>query len=201
MALDIRSKFMELSKRDQRAVLAGVVFLVCFCLFKWIISPVFEREKTLSRILARKTAALTEMEDLAQKYARISGSISGNGSLANQTSLTGQRPFSLFSFMDTQAKDSGIKQNIVYMRPFTRKKNGFSQSLDMVDIQLSSVYLSDLAGFLSRIESDPHGVRIQSLSLTRTDHKKGGARLDVLMETAVPVIGKSTGKKNHTIEK
>ncbi len=174
-------------KRDQRAVIAVLVILVVFCLVKWIIAPVFEKEKTLARIFVQKSQALAQMQTMAQTHARLSGSTASG---RNKT-LKGNKAFSLFAFMDAQAKKHGVKENVAYMRPFTRKGNGAANGFDMVDIQLASVYLSDLAGFISGIESSGHGVFIHSLSLTRREGGENGAMLDVLMETAVPVSEKN----------
>ncbi len=175
-----RLNIQQLSIRDQRAIIGGIVFVLLFFGFRWILVPVLDKQKNLERILEHKQTALAEMKILAQQYARISG---------RQFSGTGQKDFSLFSFMDTQARETGIKENVVYIRPFTRKNAGLGQDMNMVDIQLSSITLSDLMAFLSRIESQAHGVTIQSLSLTRKGRKKADALLDVLMETAIPAPG------------
>ncbi len=157
-----------------------------FCLFQWVVVPVFDKQKKLGRILVQKQAALAEMEIFRQKYVERFGRKASGKPIPG----SGQREFSLFSFMDTQARQSGIKENVVYIRPFTRKHGGLGQSMNrtmnMVDIQLASVNLSDLMRFLSLVESEGQGVVIQSLSLTRKGGKKSQALLDVLMETAVP---------------
>ncbi len=142
----------------------------------------FDKQKTLARILVQKQAALAEMQILRQKYVERFGTKVSGKSMPG----SGQRQFSLFSFMDTQASQSGIKKNVVYMRPFTRKHQGTGQTMNMVDIQLASVNLSDLMTFLSLVESEGQGVVIKSLSLTRKGGKTSPALLDVLMETAAP---------------
>ncbi len=167
----------NLSKREIMVLSLGVGFLVIFFGIQLGIAPVFEKRDNLTRILSDRQKGLEEMTLLSRQYAKAVGSQDLHaGDLARRT-----KGFSLFSFLDTQAEQSGVKANVAYMKPFTRKLDKSEHSLSTVKVKLTGVYLKNLMDFLFRIESSANAVDITSLSLTKTGKEQ--KTMDAVIET------------------
>lgn len=167
----------DLSRREMLIVGFGIAFLILFFGFQLGVAPVLENRETLSRILVQRTAALEEMAKIQKEIKSLSGSPGPRaGDLTRRV-----KGFSLFSFLDAQAEQSGVKANVEYMKPFTKKMENSSDALATVKMKLKEVFLKDLVDFLSRIESSGNGVDITSLSLTKAGKEE--RKLDAVIET------------------
>ncbi len=145
--------------------------------FQLGVAPVFEKRDTLRRILNEKKAALEEMVNLQQQYLAVSN----NSDIKTRVSINREKDFSLFSFLDDQAQQSGVKENVAYMKPFTKKLEKSLYTLATVKVKLKEVYLKELVDFLYHIESSKNGVTITSLSLSKAGKEK--VKLDAVIET------------------
>ncbi|WP_027362343.1 type II secretion system protein M [Desulfospira joergensenii] len=167
----------DLSRREIVIVSFGIAFAVLFFGFQLGVAPVLENRENLGRILAQKRIALEEMVQLRRQFQSLSGTLDHRADdLARR-----KKGFSLFSFLDAQAEQSGVKTNVVNMKPFTRKLEKSSHSLATVKIKLKEVFLKDLVDFLLRIESSGNSVDITSLSLTKAGKEE--RKLDAVIET------------------
>ena len=167
----------NLSKRETVILAFGGVFLTIFITGQFIFKPAFEKRETLGRMLRDKQTAVRDMRVLEQELQAVS-----NRSGANAVQA-GKKPkgFSLFSFLDLHAQKSGVKEHVVYMKPFTKKMENDAYALATVKVKLERVHLKALIDFLYQIESSKNGVSVISLSLTRSGKKK--KKLDALIET------------------
>ncbi|MCD4675060.1 MAG: general secretion pathway protein GspM, partial [Desulfobacula sp.] len=75
----------------------------------------------------------------------------------------------------------GVKENVAYMKPFTKKLETSLYILATVKVKLKEVYLKELVDFLYHIESSKNGVTITSLSLSKAGKEK--VKLDAVVET------------------
>lgn len=175
---------MDISKREKNTLMVGIVFLVIFFGYRLVIAPVFENKQILQRSISGKQASLEEMN------AQLEQILSINKQSDFQTRALARRPanFSLFSFLDSQALQSGVKENVDYMKPFTRNSENSKYQVATVKVKLKEVYLKELVDFLYRIESSNNGVVITSLSLTKAGKLKN--KLDAVLETETLVPGK-----------
>jgi len=167
----------DFSKREKSILIFGITFVILFFGFQFGVAPVFEKKETLKRILNEKQAALEEMVKLQQQFMAVSN----NFDTKIQVLTNREKDFSLFSFLDSQAQKSGVKENVEYMKPFTKKLEKSLYTLATVKIQLKEVYLKELIDFLYHIETSKNGVTITSLSLTKTGKEK--VKLDAVIET------------------
>ena len=165
------------SKREKNILIFGITFVVLFFGFKLGVVPVFEKRDTFKRILNEKQAALEEMVELQQYFLAVSN----NFDTKTQVLTNRKKDFSLFSFLDYQAQQSGVKENVVYMKPFTKKLETSLYILATVKVKLKEVYLKELVDFLYHIESSKNGVTITSLSLSKAGKEK--VKLDAVVET------------------
>jgi hypothetical protein len=177
----------DFSKREKKMVAGGLVFLVLFFGYQTLFAPIFENHANLTRILGNKQAAFNRMVVLSRQYQQRVG----QAGPASRDLAGREKDFSLFSYLDSQVRLSGIKQNVEYMKPFTKKLEKSDYQLATVKVKLRAVYLGELIDFLFRIESSGNGVTITSLSLSKTGKEKN--RLDAVIETRT-YIAKKEGR-------
>jgi len=165
------------SKREVHVLTFGGLFLIVFIAVGFIYSPSIEKRDNLERILAEKQDSLEEMVLLSQQLL----SVSNSSDIQTETIAKRKKEFSLFSFLDSQARQSNVKENVASMKPFTKKLEKSVYTVAIVKVKLKEVYLKALVDFLYHIESSKNGVTITSLSLTKTGKDK--VKLDALIET------------------
>ena len=167
----------NLSEREKNILIAGITFVILFFGFQFGVAPVFEKRDNLGRIFKEKQKALEDMLVLKKKFSSVSNKFDADA----QTLKLRKENFSLFSFLDTLVQQSGIKENVAYMKPLTKKLEKSNYMLAVVKVKLKSVYLKEFIDFLYRIESSGNGVNITSISLSKSGKEE--QRLDVLIET------------------
>ena len=168
---------VDFSRREKNVLIFGIIFVVLFFGFQLGVAPVFEKRQTLKRILIEKQAALKEMVELQQHFLAVSNNFgTKTKDLSNR-----EKDFSLFSFLDFQAQQSGVKENVTYMKPFVKKLDKSLYTLATVKVKLKEVYLKELVDFLYHIEVSKNAVTISSLSLTKAGREK--VELDAVIET------------------
>jgi len=168
---------VDFSRREKNVLIFGIIFVVLFFGFQLGVAPVFEKRQTLKRILIEKQAALKEMVELQQHFLAVSNNFgTKTKDLSNR-----EKDFSLFSFLDFQAQQSGVKENVTYMKPFVKKLDKSLYTLATVKVKLKEVYLKELVDFLYHIEVSKNAVTISSLSLTKAGKEK--VKLNAVIET------------------
>ncbi len=172
----------DLSKRENMVLIGGILFVVLFCGFQFGIVPVLEKKDDLKRILGEKNNNLEEMMLLRQQF------IAGSKYTGSKARILAARPtgFSLFSFLDSQAEQSGVKGNVAYMKPLTKRLDNDLYTLASVKVKLSQVVLKDLVAFLYRIESSENSVDIISLSLSKAGRDK--LKIDAVLEAQTLMV-------------
>lgn len=155
----------------------GIGFAVLFFGFQFGVEPVLEKRDDLKRILENKTEGVQEMARLRHEYLKVSGNVDAK----TRGLSVRKKGFSLFAFLDAQARASNVKAHVAYMKPFSKKIDKSDTTLATVKVKLTQVYLKDLMDFLYRIESSRNSVDITSLSLTKSGKEKN--TIDAVIET------------------
>ena len=169
----------NLLEREKNILIAGILFVVLFFGFQFGIAPVFEKRDNLTRILKDRQKSLKEMQVLKQQYSTFSNKFDFNAQ-----SLTPRKAnFTLFSYLDSLVQQSGIKENVAYMKPTTKKLEKSQYMIAIVKLKLNGVYLKEFIDFLYRIESSKNGVNITSLSLSKAGSNQ--FLLDAIIETQI----------------
>ncbi len=157
-------KLNQLSKRERYAVYLAVVFISIYIGVEFVVSPFLERRARIERTLAAKTQTLADMRLLQAEYE----------SLKNQTEQFQQyfarRPagFTLFSFLDQLAGDTGVKDHIAYMKPSRSKPLNSPYTLSLVELKLQGININQLSPYLHRVETSRNMVFIRRISITKT---------------------------------
>lgn len=177
----------NLTQREKNIVLAGGAFLVLLFLYHFGVAPIFENRKNLQRIAAAKQVELKEITELSNRYQAVRSKDQGGNIPVKR-----KGNFSLFSFLDAQIQKNGIKRNVAYMKPITKKIDNSDYQLVKVKVKLDKVYLQEIIDFLTDVESSENQIAITSLSFTKAGKKKN--RLDVLFEAQTPMRTRTSGK-------
>jgi general secretion pathway protein M len=166
---------MKLARREKYFLSAAAVFIGVFCLFQFLIFPFFEARRRVQRGVSAKEHGLKEMLMLSSEYNRYRESSQG----IKQIIAKRQKEFTLFSFLESKAGDAGVKAYIKYMKPsVSTGVDSFTESL--VEMKLEEITLSQLIGYLYRIESYDNLVIIKRISIEENKNKSG--RLDAILQ-------------------
>jgi general secretion pathway protein M len=159
---------VNLQRREKIAVMAAAVALVIFLLLEIIVFPVIDRGEELRRQIKSKTQALQEMQSLKSEYVSLSRySIDVENGIKKRP-----RTFTLFSFIDKLAGTSGIKSNIVYMKPSSSNLKNSSYTLSTVEIKMNALTMEQLTTFLYGIENSANMVWIRRLTISKGDNNQ-----------------------------
>ena len=160
---------INLNQREKIIVYGAGVLIAAFILVQLIIVPVFERRDELQRKLSAKQQTLSEMQELRGEYQQLQQKITAS---RNQFD---RRPanFTLFSFMDRLAGQTGIKQHVSYMKPSTTVNDDTGVTLSRVEMELQGISLKDLTKYLYNVETSKNMVMIKRLSISRTGRESG----------------------------
>lgn len=170
------------SKREINVLIGGGFFLIVFVAVQFIYLPSVEKRDSLSRILNQKLTSLDEMEALSQQFINISKNFSAKTKLMADR----QQGFSLFSFLDDQAQKSGVKENVDYMKPFTKQVENSGYMVATVKVKLKEVYLKELVDFLYHVESSQNGIAITSLSLSKSGKEE--SKMDAVIQAQTLIL-------------
>jgi general secretion pathway protein M len=155
---------LNLNKREKAAVSAAGVFIALFILIQFVISPVFERRNELRDKLAAKKDMLVEMNNLQEDYFVMQKKLE----ISRQGFAKRPPGFTLFSFLDKLAGETGVKNRISYMKPSSVAEDKSGVKLSRVEMKLQEINISDLVSYLYGIENSENMVVVRRLSIIKT---------------------------------
>lgn len=163
-----RVNLAKLSRREKYIVLGLVGALAVFIAVQLIVRPLFTRNARLRQELQVKTAALTEMHQMKAEYQKLQSG-------ANQAAARfGRREdgFTLFTFLDGLAGETGIKAKISYMKPSTVEQKDSPYKISRVEMKLDDITLQQLTDYLYRVETSANMVTIRKMSVTKKEQQE-----------------------------
>ena len=159
----------NLNRRERYGVMlaAGVIVIILIAVF--IVEPFLNRSENMKNSLQAKANMLVEMQRMQSEYdsltqqARVS------------TSRYQHRPkgFTLYSFMDRLAGESGIKDRISYMKPSKTVQKNSPYKISRVEMKLDAITLEQLTNYLYGVETSKNMVHIKKISISKKDRKQG----------------------------
>lgn len=174
-ALVDKSGLNKLEKREKQIVTAGLIFLVCFAVFHFLVSPLLQARQQTQKALVHKKEDIQKISQLQAKYYKLQ-----NQAVNIEERLQKRSPsFSLFSFIEEKATKAKVKQQINSMTPSTSEGEG-SLRESRVDLKLERISLQQLVDFLKEIESARDVVMIKRISIQENSREDGA--LDAVMQ-------------------
>lgn len=177
--LKVFDQFNKINQRERLILSAAGVLLLLFMIIQWAISPILDHHAQLGRQLISAKQNLEEISRLQAEYKQLTIQ-------AEQTKTQiGMRDknFSLLSFLNDTAAQTGLKNKIVNMKPSTSNRNNSSLATESVEMKLTDVNLEQLLAFLYRVETSPNLVNIRQISITKEDRKEGMVESILEVET------------------
>ncbi len=153
------------SKREQIGLAAAGVTLLLFLFFQAVISPVIHKKSRMEEEIVTRKKALVEMAALKNEFDQLKR----NSELSEQHFLQRDKKFTLFSFLDQLAGQSGVKENISYMKPTISKKQETGLKKSIVEIKLNNITLNQLTSYLHGIETSKNVVFVKRLSISKKE--------------------------------
>ena len=169
----------QLHPREKMIIGMGLAALTVILFVYWCIFPLLDRRERSERQAITREKELREMIAYQNEYNLF------QKENRRTAAMLKKRPtdFSLFSFLDQLAGNTGIKTKIVYMRPSTVKDPEKKFNLARVEIKLDEVSLDQISRFLYRIETSPHLIKVPRLSIKQKKQESGFLEAVLQVET------------------
>ena len=159
----------NLNRRERYGVMLAAGVIVIFLIAIFIVEPFLNRSENMKNSLQAKANMLVEMQRMLSEY----------DSLTQQTRVSTARyqnrpkGFTLYSFMDRLAGESGIKDRISYMKPSKTAQKNSPYNISRVEMKLDAITLEQLTNYLYGVETSKNMVYIKKISISKKDRQQG----------------------------
>jgi len=177
--LKVVDQFNKINQRERLILSAAGILLVLFIIIQWMIFPILDRHTRLQQDLINAKQKLNEINVLKADYKRLTI----QADLAKTQIQKRDKNFSLLSFLNDIAAQTGLKNNIVNMKPSTSNRKSGSLQIESVEMKFDDVNIEQLLAFLYRVETSPNLVNIRQISITKQDRKEGVVESILEVET------------------
>lgn len=158
---------IKLNKREKISVAAAAAVIVVFLFLQLLVFPLFDRNEQLTRTISTREQQLEQIQRLQEEYRQTSA----KSEQAQRRLKTRRRGFTLFSFLETLAGQTGVKSHIAYMKPTTTTQKESPYRLSMVEMKLQEITMSQLLAYLHGIETSRDMIVIKRLSISKSEQK------------------------------
>ncbi len=171
---------MNLTQREKQTIAAGAILFGLIVAFQIFVRPAIGRLRTLRRVVSDKQQLLADLQAKSEQYKTVSGEL-------EKIRLEMERKpeeRKILSFVERIHKDSGLMQQVVYMKPSVMTvKDIYEQKT--IEIKFQSITLNQLIQFLLKIESSEFTIGIRTLEIKR------GLRDSGLLDTTIQLVSLS----------
>ncbi len=158
---------IKLNKREKIGVAAATAAIVIFLVLQVLVFPLFEKNAQLSRTLTARQQEREQIQLLQAEYLKTAE----KAQAAQRHLKRRKQGFTLFSFLETLAGQTGVKSNIAYMRPTTTSQKDSPYRLSMVEMKLQEITMAQLLAYLHGIETSADMISIKRLSISKGEQK------------------------------
>jgi len=158
---------IKLNKREKIGVAAAAAAIVIFLVLQVLVFPLFEKNAQLSRTLATRQQEREQIQLLQAEYLKTAE----KAQQAQRHLKKRKQGFTLFSFLETLAGQTGVKSHIAYMRPTTTSQKESPYRLSKVEMKLQDITMSQLIAYLHGIETSMDMISIKRLSISKGELK------------------------------
>jgi len=174
--------YHHLSLREQRMVLATLLFLALTFVYSVIIGPLFDHNALLNRKIEKKQEEITEMIRLRSSVVQDRGGMDRIRKIIDQRG----KDFSVFAYLEQLASKAEMKEKIIYIKPQRETPVGrFKESL--VQIKLEKIGMEALTRYLYQIETSEDLLYIKDLRMKQG--KGGKTGLNVTFSVGTLILG------------
>ncbi|MDO3379661.1 type II secretion system protein M [Geoalkalibacter halelectricus] len=157
----------NLSQREKIFLACGAAAIVLLGLWLGVISPYRNAVATAEARIASRERQLEEVRLLQREYRRLQQELT----LAERRLVTSTRGFSLFSFIEDVTNRTGVRENLVSMRPQSPQTQGEFRE-ESVEIRLERIRLDQFVRLLHALDSAEIHLNTKNLRIrTRFDDR------------------------------
>jgi len=170
---------IKLNKREKYAVGAAGAFIGLFIVIQFVFFPAIDKRDRLQRQIDLKIKTLEDMLALKTEYDTVVRDINFSKNRLSKR----RKGFTLFSFLDELAGETGIKNKIKYMKPTSTPQKDGSLKMLLVEMKLEAVTLKQLTTYLYRVETSENTVFVRRMSISKADKLPGSIDAVLQVET------------------
>lgn len=172
-------QFKNINQRERLILSAAGVLILVFMIVQLGIFPILDHHESLQQQLI---AAKNNLDDMALLKAEFK-KLTVQADIAKTQLRHRAENFSLLSFLNDTAGQTGLKDKIVNMKPSTSKRRNSTLQIESVEMKFQDVSLEQLLAFLYRVETSPNMVNVRQISITKQDRKEGVVESILQVET------------------
>ena len=149
--------YKNLSQKEKQTVKRGAIALSLTILIFVIILPLKDERDSYRKRMEKSQKTLELMATMAAKYKNLKSEMSE----LQKNSRNDKGNFTLFSFLDKAASETGVKGNIKSMKPSVQNRDNYKESTVLVELE--DVSLKPLVEYIHSIESSPHSLKMKKV--------------------------------------
>ena len=154
---------IKLNKREQISVAAAGAAIVIFLLMQFLVFPFMDKSDRLTRTIAARQQELTQIKAMQVQYRETAAA----AEVMQRRLKTRRRGFTLFSFLEALAGQTGVKSQIAYMKPSSTTVKDTNYRISSVEMKLQDVTMPQLLAYLHGIETSRDMISIKRLSISK----------------------------------
>jgi general secretion pathway protein M len=167
--MKLLSILKNLNKRERYGIMLAAAVIILFLIAVLIVEPFLNRTAAMKNSLKTKADMLGEMQKLQSEY----NGLSQQATVSKSRFKGRQRGFSLYSFMDRLAGESGIKDQITRMKPTKTVQKNSPYKISRVEMKLEAVTLEQLTNYLYGVETSKNMVNVKKISISKNNKSEG----------------------------
>ncbi len=150
---------MKFTGRERGFLVGGAFVLGAFLIFYLVLSPAYQRTRDLDRLIPQKERVLKEVRQLKKEFEALK---QARAAMAQKIPAN-ERLLSPLSRLDNWIERSGIRQNILSIKPLPAAK-GRSESMT-IEVSMEKTDLPHLTRFLYFVQSSSGGLQIARVTI------------------------------------
>jgi general secretion pathway protein M len=153
----------NLNKRERHGIMLAATVIAIFLIAVLIVEPFLSRTAAMKNSLQTKANMLGEMQKLQSEI----NALKQQATVSKSRFQGRQKGFSLYSFMDRLAGESGIKDQITRMKPTKTVQKNSPYKISRVEMKLEAITLEQLTNYLYGVETSKNMVNIKKISISK----------------------------------
>ena len=151
--------YNSLNDKDKKTLKAGGIIAALLLFIAIVLIPLKDSESYYSEKIRTKGKAAEEVNLMASRYKMLKGRFDKiKSTVKNEKS-----DFTLFSFLDSAASGSDLKDNIKGMKPSVFSRDDYTEST--VTVELEDVDIKSFITYLHRVETSGHNLKIKKADI------------------------------------
>ncbi len=170
---------LKISRREKYMILFAGGFIFLSLIMQFLVFPMTDRRQSLKKALTSKTKMLENISVLKTEYDQVQQA----AKLLEERFRKRPETFTLFSFLDRLAEESGIpKDKVVYIKPSKSDLKNSPYKLAQAEMKLQNLSTVQLKTYLYKLEVEKadNSVFIRKLSINQAGNDKGF--IDVVLQ-------------------